>query len=400
MAELSQFIESREPDPNHLIVLDDVDAFDDYKTRQCVISETDKDRTKPRNPIRRGANTISLVNERLAEIGGVQTRPRSKTGAENENVRSRTTVCRRRNHHHRPARGMRNSQFSKVQPAVNNATMNEIVFECPKQWKVTADNDKWDSTCQLRALRKQDILNYVQELNKTKAREIMEQVYPASDSEYFSEAQSESENTAVILPNEAPLNAHEETGETRAQSNTAPDEITRPRLDTKTTPGNMFLDKSKRILTYGIPVMLDEFTVEYDLRSDKRFVKIQLADRVYRLGLLFNTGAVDAYAFDLTKAITLRTNGQKRPRSTDPTTGNNLCNVAYLVIRERMIESNICYPARQFSAQLQIALSRPSRLICESAPANEKNVIPSVVTQWESLISQAIDAVNCLPKSA
>ncbi|VDP79549.1 unnamed protein product [Echinostoma caproni] len=94
-------------------------------------------------------------------------------------------------------------------------------------------------------------------------------------------------------------------------------------------PKNIFLDKNKRILTYPIPILLENFTFERNVDTNEYCYKIQIGDSLVRLPLLCSGGRPDAFAIDLTSLIDL---DQKLH-------GSTLRHVAFLVIWEQLTES-------------------------------------------------------------
>lgn len=407
MNEVEQFIASREPDPNHLIILDNVDAFDRRKSIHCVISETDMSRVRPRNPIRRGANARSIVCERLKEICKREFRPVTGTiptttpSAQNLSTRSLNKFCRRRHHHRCPAARIGHIRCDQPQPEVVQPTICEILFQHPKQCKLSSYNFKREPSLHLGTLRKQDIVRYVREVGKSTAIEIMEEVYATDDCITDSDEIVEEDGGKVV---EESINedakADEELNDREIEKDYRPEETSVSGAEKEAIRNNIFLDSKAHVLSYPISVLLDVFTMEYDACSGMRFIRIKTNDSVHRLRVLCNTDEGDAYAFELTNLIEMGKHSERLLLSTDPIAKQKLSSVAFLVIREHVIRTDTRIPARHFSAQLQIALSRECRYIRPRSLACNEDIVPSRVTQLESLILEAADAVSRIPKSA
>ncbi|VDP90775.1 unnamed protein product [Echinostoma caproni] len=386
MDELNEFMNCRQADATHLFIVDYVDQFNYYKSLRGAITETRPDGCKNKtNRLRCGANTVSIVNERLQQHCRSTGNQQPGTVPDRDPDRATRMVFRRRNHHHRPhpRRGRRGVEIaSESHNLVENSIprISEVVFYQPdvsERRKLHAE--KYFYEIRPRAKENKHLLKeYVREVNKADPKDLLNQVYAStnSDPDWSTGSECEQNEVDALESKSADLVDSEEEAWSVL-------EVETPHHLSNINP---FLDKSKRVLTYPFPVRIDHFSWEQDPISGDRIVRVQIGTCFYGLSILCSNSSPVACAIELTALL--------------KTTPRRARHVAYLVIEEPELQQAAASsdPSVEClcSVRLQIALSRDSRFIVKTAD-NVKSHPPTV--SLNTLIHHAVEAVNQLPQS-
>lgn len=315
--------------------------------------------------------------------------------AENLNARPRTTTCPIRDHSHcRLVMRTTNPDDIRTEEPLVVKPVDQA-----RQTKFTSNSKRDDPRLYAGILRKQDLLRFLQEVNKSDTNDLVEQVYRTHESGTKSDTNPyEKEVDAEHFNRDG---KEEVAGLNEPRKNESRCTHT---VDESTTPveelsKNVFVDKKNHVLTYWIPVLLDGFTLEEEVRCSKLSIRIRKGDSDHRLPVLFDGD--DTCAIDLTNLIETGENWEKLLKSTNSNARNKVQNVAYLMIKKKQLNTVDSFAlASSFSAQLHIALSRKCRYIRDNRPTTDRPITGSYITQLDRLIFQAADAVNRIPKLA
>ncbi|VDP89394.1 unnamed protein product [Echinostoma caproni] len=125
----------------------------------------------------------------------------------------------------------------------------------------------------------------------------------------------------------------------------------------------------------------------------KSITEYDIGDSLVRLPLLCSGGRPDAFAIDLTSLIEFQKGKQKRNGR------QSFRNIAFLVIWEQLTKSITSDKARRYLARLQITSVRNSQFIQRTQPASSAVDVAGEQLNLQSLIRQAVEAVNQIPKS-